>query len=183
MDTQPQRVENKVTTSKANTEVPVATSVDARRDIEDTELEISHYISQEEIDQVERTVKLNDLIKKIADINSKMRETCQGKDWKLQDFTTSIEKMEWEPIYDIASDIIQDYTTRKEELKLQMDRTQRKLFLWQETAFLKDSHVCSQRLNECSEFIYDKEHFLDYKNHCLQHSVDSIRDTIDRLPQ
>lgn len=151
--------------------------------IEAQELDINVYISQDEIIDVQRSIATKDVLNKIKEINNKIQETRLDKEWKLQDFTTSIEKMEWEPIYDIASDIIQDYTTRKEELKLQMQQIQRKLFIWQETAFIKDSHVCSQRLNDCSEYIFDKEQFLEYKNRCLQQSVDSIRNTIERLPQ
>lgn len=118
---------------------------------------------------------------------NKMTETLATL---YQDSTTSndtsnnvsVEKMEWETLHEVASNIMQEYTTKIDEIMNKLTDLNRRVMLWQESAFIMDSHRGIDQVGNVQGWIILKETYLDYKRRVLNDSVCEIKNTVARLP-
>lgn len=94
----------------------------------------------------------------------------------------SREKLEWETLHEVASMIMQEYTTKIDHLVNKLNEVNRRIMLWQESAFIMDSHRGIDQVSSAQEWIILKENYMDYKRNVLNNSINEIKNTVARLP-
>lgn len=90
-------------------------------------------------------------------------------------------RMEWDQLYDISANVMDEYTKNVDTILTQLDQLYRKLYLWQESVFLKDSQTGATVVGRAEEWMKLKEHQLDRKGAELDRSASAIKCAIERL--
>lgn len=135
------------------------------------------------ISEVQELIKAHETIKHIEKMTQsigKVFQECKGD--RDNPLCLTVEKMEWETLHDVASMIIQEYTNKIDQIMVKLNDLNRKIMLWQEAAFIMDSHRGIGQVSECQDWITLKDIYLDYKHKVLNDSINEIKNTVARLP-
>lgn len=144
---------------------------------------LKNWQSDTHVSEVQELIKAHKTIKNIEKMTHSIRDLfqeCKGDHDNSMCLT--VEKMEWETLHDVASMIIQEYTSKVDQIMMKLNDLSRQIMLWQEAAFIMDSHRGIGQVSECQDWITLKEIYLDYKHKVLNDSINEIKNTVARLP-
>ncbi|CCD27169.1 Gmc2p NDAI_0J02770 [Naumovozyma dairenensis CBS 421] len=94
---------------------------------------------------------------------------------------TVVEIFDWESLYDISSGIIDNYTSNVDSILNELDQLYRKQGVWQEAAFIMDSHRGAAAISKAEEWMTLKEDHLKHKSSELEKFAKDIGTTLERL--
>lgn len=115
------------------------------------------------------------------EVLSKIQEATQIiKDCKQED-SDALQRMEWDSVYDLSANVMDEYTKSVDGILSQLDQLYRKQYLWQEAAFVMDSHRGATLIGRAEEWMRLKENHLEFKRGELERSANVIKSTIERL--
>ncbi|CCK69089.1 Gmc2p KNAG_0B06630 [Huiozyma naganishii CBS 8797] len=92
------------------------------------------------------------------------------------------ENFDWTAVYEVASQVIDEYTERADKIWGQLDNLNRRVCLWQDSAFQMDTHRGFLDVNRAEKWMDLKERYLGQKRRLLTQSVDEIKSTVAKLP-
>lgn len=134
------------------------------------------------ISEIQELVSANTTIEYINKMTQTLTKICEDSNTNCTSNNISVEKMEWETLHEVASNIMQDYTTKIDEIMTKINDLNRREMLWQESAFIMDSHIGIDQVGTAQEWITLKETYLEYKRRVLNESINEIKNTVARLP-
>lgn len=116
----------------------------------------------------------NEVMLKLQEATRLLKE-CKGEE------PGSLQRMEWDSLYDVSANVMDEYTRRVDAVLVEMEQLYRKQYLWQEAAFVMDSHRGATMIGRAEEWMKLKEQHLGFKRKELDRSANVIRKTIERL--
>lgn len=134
------------------------------------------------ISDIQELVSANETIEYINKMTKTLTKICEESSTNCTSNNISVEKMEWEALHEVASNIMQEYTNKIDEIMAKINELNRREMLWQESAFIMDSHIGIDQVGNAQEWITLKETYLDYKRRVLNDSINEIKNTVARLP-
>lgn len=175
------------TTTKKHLISPKDQEDDVPKRVEDLEESQSFLLkdwqSETHVSEVQELIKAHETIKHIEKMTQSIGQVfqeCKGD--RDNSLCLTVEKLEWETLHDVATLIMQDYTIKIDQIMVKLNDLNRRIMLWQEAAFIMDSHRGIGQVRECEDWITLKEIYLDYKHKVLNDSINEIKNTVARLP-
>ncbi|CAR26632.1 hypothetical protein ZYGR_0H04500 [Zygosaccharomyces rouxii] len=116
----------------------------------------------------------NEVMLKMQEATRLLKE-CKGEE------PGTLQRMEWDSLYDVSANVMDEYTKNVDAVLAEMDQLYRKQYLWQEAAFVMDSHRGATMIGRAEEWMKLKEQHLGFRRKELDRSASVIRKTIERL--
>ncbi|AQZ15640.1 GMC2 (YLR445W) [Zygosaccharomyces parabailii] len=130
--------------------------------------------TDEHKEQARQEIARNEVLAKIQEATKII------KDAKQED-PGSLHRMEWDSVYDLSANVMDEYTKSVDGILSELNQLYRKQYLWQEAAFVKDSHRGATLIGRAEEWMRLKENHLEFKQAELASSANVIKTTIERL--
>lgn len=124
--------------------------------------------------QSQSLISENEVMLKVQEVTKLLRDS-KGEE------PGSLQKMEWDSLYDVSANVMDEYTRSVDTVLAELDQLYRKQYLWQEAAFVMDSHRGATMIGRAEEWMKFKEQHLGYKRKELEKSASVIRKTVERL--
>lgn len=143
---------------------------------------VQEWQTQSHIGNIQELISANETIIKIAKVTETLKKACQESKDTTETSGLKVEKMEWESLHKVASMVMEEYTDKIEQLTTKLNKLNHQVLLWQESAFIMDSHKGVKHVSDAQDWTNLKEKYLDYKGSVLNDTINEIKDTVARLP-
>lgn len=130
--------------------------------------------TEEHKKQAQVPIFQNEVLLKMRDATRLLKE-CKGEE------PGSLKRLEWDSLYDVSANVMDEYTKSVDAVLAELDQLHRNQYLWQEAAFVMDSHRGATMIGKAEEWMKLKEQHLGFKRKELDRSANVIRKTIERL--
>ncbi|EDO16096.1 hypothetical protein Kpol_1001p8 [Vanderwaltozyma polyspora DSM 70294] len=135
-------------------------------------------------ERVQKPVLAEDVLVRINDITEIMKsdsEETVNSSGRNNDEGDLDDRMDWDQLYEVSANIMDEYTKEVDIILSNLNKLSKSQYLWQEAAFVLDSHHGAMVFNRSKDWVNAKERHLDFKRKELDQSADVIKKTIERL--